>query len=118
MRPHSKKDDLVQIQNRHIHTLVKNCYRLKHSEENITVDCEIKTLEVDEFTEISLADQCTLNKVVVNAAPLVEALSDLDTTSDELELTLSPEFPFFRITTSSVMVSYKLNRNASRNFVV
>lgn len=62
-------------------------------------------MDVEEFAELSLADECTLNKVVLNATPFVEVLSDLDTTSDELELILSPENPYFRITTTSVMVS-------------
>lgn len=77
---------------------------MKHSEENITVDCEIKTLEIDEFDGLSLAEQCNLNKVVLNAGPLVEILQDLDNASDELELLLSPDAPYLKITTNSVNV--------------
>lgn len=77
---------------------------LKHSEENITVDCQIRTMDVGDFSEISLSDECNLNKVVLNAIPLAEILQDLDNASDELELLLSPEPPYIKITTNSIMV--------------
>ncbi|KAF2888003.1 hypothetical protein ILUMI_18170, partial [Ignelater luminosus] len=79
------------------------CLVIKHSEENITVDCEIYTLNVDEFADVSLAYECGLDKVVVNAGHLVDVLSDVDNTSDELELLLSPDPPYFRISTTSIM---------------
>lgn len=79
------------------------CIVIKHSEENITTDCEIKTLDVDEFTELSLADECSLNKIVMDAGVFVEILSDLDNTSDELELKISPDPPYFRVITNSIM---------------
>lgn len=77
---------------------------LKHSEESITVDCEIKTLDAGDFSGLSLAEECNLNKVVLNAAPLVEILQDLDNASDELELLLSPDAPYLKITTCSITV--------------
>lgn len=89
---------------------------MKHNEESITVDCEIKTLEVEEFDGLSLADECNLNKVVLNAATLVEILHDLDNTSDELELLLSPDAPYLKITTNSLSVSKK-NKCSVDSFV-
>lgn len=79
---------------------------LKHSDENVTVDCEIKTLEVEDFSGLSLADECNLNKVVLNAGPLAEILQDLDNASDELELMLSPDAPCLKITTNSISVGF------------
>lgn len=70
----------------------------------MTADCEIKTLAVDDFTEICLAQGCNLNKVVVNAAEFVDILTDLDNDTDELELILSPDYPNFKIITSGIMV--------------
>lgn len=68
------------------------------------VDCELKTLEIDGFSSLSLAEECNLNKVVLNASPLVEILQDLDNASDELELFLSPNEPYFKIITNSINV--------------
>lgn len=61
-------------------------------------------MEVGDFCELSLADECNLNKVVINAASLVEVLQNVDNASDELGILLSPAPPYFRITTNSVMV--------------
>lgn len=60
---------------------------------------------MEDFSGLSLADECNLNKVVLNAGPLVEILQDLDNASDELELLLSPEAPYLKITTNSISVS-------------
>ncbi|XP_018321800.1 cell cycle checkpoint protein RAD1-like isoform X2 [Agrilus planipennis] len=82
---------------------------LKHQEENIIVDCEIKTMDVeDEFPDVNLAEECNLNNVVLNAGHFVEILSNIDHNSDELELFLSPEPPYFRITTYGVLVMVRL----------
>lgn len=81
---------------------------IKHSEENVTVDCEIRTLEIGDFSELSLAEECNLNKIVLNAALLVEVLRDIDNESDELDILLSPAPPHFRMTTNSVKVILKV----------
>lgn len=59
---------------------------------------------MEEFADVGLAYECGSDKVVVNAGHLVDVLSDLDNTSDELELVLSPDPPYFRISTTSIMV--------------
>lgn len=69
------------------------------------VDCEIKTLEVGDFSGVSLADECNASKVVLNAAPLVDILQDLDNAADELELLISPDAPYLKMTTNSISVS-------------
>lgn len=62
-------------------------------------------MDVGDFSELSLADECNLNKIVLNAQPLVEVLQGLDSTSDELELMLSPDPPYFKISTNGLAVS-------------
>ncbi|KAF5270403.1 hypothetical protein FQR65_LT05591 [Abscondita terminalis] len=80
------------------------CLIIKHNEEDITVECQIYTMDVDESTEfLCLADECALNKVVVNASQFLDMLTDLDARSDDLELNLSPNPPYFRISTTSTM---------------
>lgn len=83
------------------------CLVLKHNEENISVNCEIQTMDADEFSELSLSEECNSNKVVLNANALTEVLNELDPTSDDFKILLSPDPPYFRITTNSTMVVRK-----------
>lgn len=71
----------------------------------MTADCEIKTLSVNDYTEPCLAQQCTLNKVILQAGEFVDLLSDLDNDSDELELVISPDYPNLKLTSCGVSVS-------------
>ncbi|KAK9743608.1 Repair protein Rad1/Rec1/Rad17 [Popillia japonica] len=79
------------------------CLVLKHNEENISVDCEIQTMNTDEFVELHLSDEHISNKIVLNASALSEVLNELDPTSDDFQISISPDPPYFRITTSSAM---------------
>lgn len=80
------------------------CLVLKHNDENISVDCEIQTLSVDEFLEVNLSNECNINKVVLNASAFMEVLNELDSYADDFKISLSPDPPYIRVTTSSVMV--------------
>lgn len=73
-------------------------------EDNVTVDCEINTLSVTDFTDICLSEECNLNKIVMDAEQFADLLSDLDIDSDELELVISPEYPNLKLRASGVMV--------------
>ncbi|KAK5650311.1 hypothetical protein RI129_001340 [Pyrocoelia pectoralis] len=76
---------------------------IKHNED-IKVDCQIYTMDIEDSTDfLSLADECTLNKIVVNASQFVDILTDLDHTSDELQLVISPDPPNLTIITISTM---------------
>lgn len=77
---------------------------MNHSEENITVDCEIKTMNTDEIQNPSLSEECNTNKIVVLANVFVELLQRLDNSSDDLKVTFSPEFPYFTLKSSSLSV--------------
>ncbi|KAJ8967127.1 hypothetical protein NQ314_003079 [Rhamnusium bicolor] len=70
------------------------CLVMSH-EGHITVDCEIRTMNVDNYNDISLADECDLNKMVINANIFAEILYRLDNSADEVKLTLSPDPPIF-----------------------
>lgn len=76
---------------------------LIHSEENITADCDIKTMEADDLAELSLADECTLNNIVVNSNQFVNLLAELDSSADVFELFTSPDAPFFKICTIGIL---------------
>ncbi|XP_045482978.1 cell cycle checkpoint protein RAD1-like [Harmonia axyridis] len=71
---------------------------MKHLEENIIVDCEINTFSTDDFPNISLAEECNLNKMVVNANIFQELLYRLDNSADEVNIKMSPDPPYFTLT--------------------
>ncbi|KAB0802757.1 hypothetical protein PPYR_04943 [Photinus pyralis] len=76
---------------------------IKHNDD-IKVDCKIYTLDIKDSTDfLSLADECTLNKIVVNANQFVDILSYLDNASDELQLDICPSPPHLTISTVSAM---------------
>lgn len=79
---------------------------MKHSEENITVDCEIKTIDIDNNPDVSLAEECNLNKIVINAGILVEILQRLDNIADELTIAISPDPPHFTLASEGIAVSH------------
>jgi cell cycle checkpoint protein len=85
------------------------CLVVKHSDENITVDCEINTMNVDDFPDVSLAEECDLNKIVLNASILVEILQRLDNAADELTIALSPEPPHFALSATGVAGESSVN---------
>ncbi|XP_023019577.1 radiation insensitive 1 isoform X2 [Leptinotarsa decemlineata] len=78
------------------------CIVMNHNEENITVDCEIKTMNIDDINDVSLADECNLNKIVLNASICVELLNRLDNSADELKIILSPDPPFITFATTGI----------------
>lgn len=78
---------------------------MKHNEENITVDCEIRTMNVDDCNDVSLADECDSNKMVINANILVDLLQRLDNLTDVVTLTMSPDPPYFTLKSTGIAVS-------------
>ncbi|XP_019871032.2 cell cycle checkpoint protein RAD1 [Aethina tumida] len=82
---------------------------ISHPEENITVDCEIHTMNVEDFNDIGLADECNLNKVVINADIFFEILNRLDNSADEMKLTISPDPPYVTICTSGTAGESEVN---------
>lgn len=81
-------------------------FRMNHGEDNVTVDCEIRTLNIDDFNDISLADECGLNKMVINANIFVELLTRLDNLADTLKIVFSPDPPYFTLITTGIAVGY------------
>lgn len=85
--------------------LVKKYFRMTHSEDKVTVDCEIRTMNMEDFSEITLADECNQNKIVLDANLFTELLNRLDNLADELKVVLSPNPPYFRLIASGIAVS-------------
>ncbi|XP_047365843.1 cell cycle checkpoint protein RAD1-like isoform X1 [Vespa velutina] len=71
-------------------------------ENGIITDCSLKTHNPEELLDFHLEPENVLNKVVLQTELLKDILSELDPTSEVMELLLSPEAPFFRISTNGL----------------
>ncbi|XP_012138204.2 cell cycle checkpoint protein RAD1 isoform X1 [Megachile rotundata] len=90
-------------------------------EDGVITDCSLKTQDPDELLDFCLEPENVLNKVVLQTELLKDILSELDPTSDMIEverdfllafsyfyilvifqLLLSPSPPFFRISTAGI----------------
>ncbi|CAH1173532.1 unnamed protein product [Phaedon cochleariae] len=89
------------------------CIVMNHNEENITIDCEIRTMNVEDYNDISLADECNLNKVVINASIFVELLNRLDNSADELKVSLNPDPPYLTLVTTGIAGESEVNISKS-----
>ncbi|RLU16326.1 hypothetical protein DMN91_012086 [Ooceraea biroi] len=69
-------------------------------EDGVITDCSLRTLEVDALLNFYLED--VVNKVVLQTELLKDVIAELDPTSELVELRLSPEEPFFRISTNGL----------------
>ncbi|XP_056638354.1 cell cycle checkpoint protein RAD1-like [Diorhabda sublineata] len=78
------------------------CIIMNHIEENITIDCEIRTMNVDDFDDVSLAGGCDVNKLVIKADILTELLNRLNNSADELSIKLSPDPPYFTLSATGI----------------
>lgn len=94
------------------HSMLKMSYKklgdplilmLKQSDENIIVDCELSTMDADEFVDISLADECNMNNIVLAGDSFFDIISDLDMLADDIQFVISNKAPYFQITTTSVL---------------
>ncbi|KAJ8951498.1 hypothetical protein NQ318_000194 [Aromia moschata] len=98
------------------------CLVMNHNDENIIVDCEIRTMNVDDYSGINLADECDTNKMVINANIFAELLHRLDNHADELKLCFSPNAPYFTLSTTGIAgeseVSISKNSESVTNFFV
>ncbi|XP_012227665.1 cell cycle checkpoint protein RAD1 [Linepithema humile] len=71
-------------------------------EDGLITDCSLKTLEVDTLLDFHLESENVVNKVVLKTELLKDIIGELDQTSDLVKLCLSPEEPFFRISTNGL----------------
>lgn len=77
--------------------------KLLLEEGGIITDCSIKTKEAYEILDFDFPIRNELNKIILRANDFRDILSDLDSNSESVEFFLTPDAPFFRITTSSIM---------------
>ncbi|KAK1174640.1 cell cycle checkpoint protein RAD1 [Acipenser oxyrinchus oxyrinchus] len=87
-------------------TALKMCYNgygypltLFLEEGGVVTVCKIKTQEPEETLDFDFCSTNVINKVILQSDSLREAFSELDMTSEVLQITMSPDKPYFRLST-------------------
>lgn len=87
-------------------TALKMCYRgygsplvIMLEDNGVVTDCSLKTLEPEDTLDFNFNSANVVCKVIIKSECLKEVFADLDMTSEVLEILLSPEKPFFRLST-------------------
>ncbi|KAL0134812.1 hypothetical protein PUN28_001526 [Cardiocondyla obscurior] len=71
-------------------------------EDSVITDCSLRTLEVETMLDFHFKPEDVVNKVVLQTELLKDVMGELDSTSEVVELCLSPEKPYFRISTEGL----------------
>ncbi|XP_050411350.1 cell cycle checkpoint protein RAD1 [Patella vulgata] len=87
-------------------TSLKMCYAgygqpllLILEEDSVVTDCSIKTLEPDEVLDFDFCSTNVINKIIMKSECLKEVFSELDMTSEILQILMSPDAPYFQLST-------------------
>ncbi|XP_048582336.1 cell cycle checkpoint protein RAD1 isoform X1 [Nematostella vectensis] len=87
-------------------TALKMCYKgygnpliLMLEEGGVLTDCSIQTQEPDETLDFDFSSSNVLNKIIMKSECLREAFNELDMTSEVLQILMSPDSPYFRLST-------------------
>ncbi|XP_058851645.1 cell cycle checkpoint protein RAD1-like isoform X2 [Acipenser ruthenus] len=113
-------------------TALKMCYNgygypltLFLEEGGVVTVCKINTQEPEETLDFDFCSTNVINKVILQSDSLREAFSELDMTSEVLQITMSPDKPYFRYkmsllkpSTKALSLSCKVSiRTDSRGFL-
>ncbi|XP_075397039.1 cell cycle checkpoint protein RAD1 isoform X2 [Tenrec ecaudatus] len=84
-------------------TALRMCYQgyghplmLFLEEGGVVTVCKINTQEPEDTLDFDFCSTNVINKIILQSEGLREAFSELDMTSDVLQITMSPEKPYFR----------------------
>lgn len=87
-------------------TALRMCYNgygypltLFLEEGGVVTVCKINTQEPEEPIDFDFCSTNVTNKVILQSDSLKEAFSELDMTSEVLQITMSPSHPYFRLST-------------------
>ncbi|XP_009316735.1 PREDICTED: cell cycle checkpoint protein RAD1 [Pygoscelis adeliae] len=87
-------------------TALRMCYRgygyplmLFLEEGGVVTVCKINTQEPDELLDFDFCSTKVVNKIILQSEGLREAFAELDMTSEVLQITMSPDKPYFRLST-------------------
>lgn len=89
-----------------VSTALRMCYvgygyplTLFLEEGGVVTVCKINTQEPEEPIDFEFCSSNVTNKVILQSESLKEAFSELDMTSEVLQITMSPSQPYFRLST-------------------
>lgn len=89
-------------------------------EAGVVTDCKIRTLESEGVVNFDLSKDSVINVVILKSESLKEVWSELDTSSEDLEVFISPDDPYFRLSTfggaGTVEVSYSKESDLMDSF--
>jgi len=71
-------------------------------ESGVVTDCRLKTMEPSDILDFDFNSTNVCSKIIMKAECLKVAFSELDMTSDLLEILISPEDPYFRLSTFGI----------------
>jgi len=77
-------------------------------EGGVVTNCAIKTLDADEITDFNFLGSPIICKVIMDAEGLRDAFSELDWSSPTINFLLSPNDPYFRVSTVSPLGSFEV----------
>ncbi|XP_065596067.1 cell cycle checkpoint protein RAD1 [Cyrtonyx montezumae] len=87
-------------------TALRMCYRgygyplmLFLEEGGVVTVCKINTQEPEDLLDFNFCSTNVINKIILQSEGLREAFSELDMTSEVLQITMSPDKPYFRLST-------------------
>lgn len=83
---------------------------LSLEEEGIITDCSLKTMGDCDVLDFEMVNSDVICKVILRAPNFKEVLVDLDSTSDFVEFSFSPEDPYFRITTEGLAGKFEVTK--------
>lgn len=96
-------------------TSLKLCYNgygsplnLLLEDEGVVTDCSIKTQEPDDVLDFDFNNANVINKIIMKSECLKEAFIEMDVSSDVLQLSLSPDPPYFRLSTFGGMSTFHM----------
>ncbi|POI27286.1 hypothetical protein CIB84_008964 [Bambusicola thoracicus] len=95
-------------------TALRMCYRgygyplmLFLEEGGVVTVCRINTQEPEDLLDFNFCSTNVVNKIILQSEGLREAFSELDMTSEVLQITMSPDKPYFRYKISLLKPSTK-----------
>eukprot|EP00124_Ichthyophonus_hoferi_P004589 Ihof_evm1s525 gene=Ihof_evmTU1s525 len=70
------------------------------AEHGMCTDCSIKTMEADLLLDMNFRGVEVTNKLIMKSEWLKPSFAELDLTSDTLDILISPDYPYFRMSTT------------------
>ncbi|XP_007906136.1 cell cycle checkpoint protein RAD1 [Callorhinchus milii] len=68
-------------------------------ESGVVTVCKIQTQEPEETLDFDFCNANVINKIILQSESLREAFAELDMSSEVLQITMSPDKPYFRLST-------------------